>query len=160
MPNITIRPAVPEDTGLILTFIRALAEYEHMADQVCATEELLADWIFAKNKAKVNLAFCDGVPAGFTLYCFNFSTFLGRAGIWLEDLFVLPEYRGQGIGLSLMRTLAREAVEGGFGRFEWSCLDWNTPSIEFYKRLGAVAMDEWTTYRLTGEALVKLAEGK
>ncbi|MBR4960630.1 MAG: GNAT family N-acetyltransferase, partial [Clostridia bacterium] len=85
MSNITIRPAAPEDTGLILTFIRALAEYEHMEDQVCATEELLADWIFTKGKAKVNLAFCDGVPAGFTLYCFNFSTFLGSAGIWLED---------------------------------------------------------------------------
>ncbi|MBQ8401563.1 MAG: GNAT family N-acetyltransferase, partial [Clostridia bacterium] len=121
---------------------------------------LLRDWIFEKRKAKVNLAFCDGAPAGFTLYCFNFSTFLGRAGIWLEDLFVLPEYRGQGIGLSLMRTLAREAVDGGFGRFEWSCLDWNTPSIGFYKQLGAVAMDEWTTYRLTGDALIKLAEGE
>ena len=148
MPDIRIRPAVPEDIPLILSFIRALAEYEHMEDQVVATEELLTDWIFKKEKAKVNLAFCDGEPAGFTLYCFNFSTFLGRAGIWLEDLFVLPKYRSRGIGLSLMKTLAAEAAEGGYGRLEWSCLDWNTPSIEFYKRLGAVAMDEWTTYRI------------
>lgn len=158
MSEITIRSAAPEDVPLILSFIRALAEYEHMEDQVVATEDLLTDWIFRKEKAKVNLAFWNGVPTGFTLYCFNFSTFLGRAGIWLEDLFVLPEYRGRGIGLSLMKALAKEAVDGGYGRFEWSCLDWNTPSIEFYKRLGAVAMDEWTTYRLTGEALEKLAE--
>ena len=158
MSEIMIRPAAAEDVPLILSFIRELAAYEHMEDQVVATEALLADWIFAKEKAKVNLAFYDGEPAGFTLYCFNFSTFLGRAGIWLEDLFVLPQYRGKGIGLSLMKAIAKEAVEGGYGRFEWSCLDWNTPSIEFYKRLGAVAMDEWTTYRLTGDALKALAE--
>ena len=160
MSNLIIRPAAPEDCGLILTFIKALAAYEHMEDDVCATEELLREWIFEKNMAKVNLACWDGKPAGFTLYCHNFSTFLGRAGIWLEDLFVLPEYRGRGIGLSLMRALAKEAVDGGFGRFEWSCLDWNKPSIEFYHRLGAVAMEDWTTYRLTGDALVELAEGK
>ena len=158
MSEMTIRPAVPEDIPLILSFIRELAAYEKMEDQVIATEELLTEWIFEKGKAKVNLAFWEGEPAGFTLYCFNFSTFLGRAGIWLEDLFVLPQYRGRGIGLSLMKALAKEAVDGGFGRFEWSCLDWNSPSIEFYKRLGAVAMDEWTTYRLTGDALKKLAE--
>ena len=160
MSEMTIRPAVPEDIPLILSFIRELAVYEKMEDQVIATEELLGEWIFEKGKAKVNLAFWGGEPAGFTLYCFNFSTFLGRAGIWLEDLFVLPEYRGRGIGLALMKTLAKEAVDGGYGRFEWSCLDWNSPSIEFYKRLGAVAMDEWTTYRLTGDALTKLAEGE
>lgn len=158
MSDIRIRPAVPEDIPLILSFIRELAAYEHMEDQVVATEELLTEWIFTKEKAKVNLAFCDGVPAGFTLYCFNFSTFLGRAGIWLEDLFVLPQYRGRGIGLTLMKTLAREAADGGYGRLEWYCLDWNSPSIAFYKRLGAVAMDEWTTYRLTGDALTQLAE--
>jgi len=158
MSAITIRPAAPEDISLILSFIRELAIYEHMEDQVVATEELLTDWIFTKGKAKVNLAFWNGEPAGFTLYCFNFSTFLGRAGIWLEDLFVLPRYRGRGIGLTLMKTLAKEAAEGGYGRLEWSCLDWNEPSIAFYKRLGAVAMDEWTTYRLTGEALKTLGE--
>ena len=158
MSHITIRPAEPKDTALILSFIRALAGYEHMEDQVVATEELLTEWIFTREKAKVNLAFWDGEPAGVTLYCFHFSTFLGRAGIWLEDLFVLPEYRGRGIGLTLMKTLAKEAVDGGFGRFEWSCLDWNSPSIEFYQKLGAVAMDEWTTYRLTGDALMRLAQ--
>ena len=158
MSAITIRPAAPEDIPLILSFIRELAIYEHMEDQVVATEELLTDWIFTKGKAKVNLAFWNGEQAGFTLYCFNFSTFLGRAGIWLEDLFVLPRYRGRGIGLTLMKTLAKEAAVGGYGRLEWSCLDWNEPSIAFYKRLGAVAMDEWTTYRLTGEALKTLGE--
>ncbi|MBR4962246.1 MAG: GNAT family N-acetyltransferase [Clostridia bacterium] len=160
MSEMTIRPAVPEDIPLILSFIRELAVYEKMEDQVIATEELLTEWIFAKGKAKVNLAFWEGKPAGFTLYCFNFSTFLGRAGIWLEDLFVLPEYRNRGIGLALMKTLAKEAVDGGYGRFEWNCLDWNSPSIEFYKRLGAVAMDDWTTYRLTGDALMKLPGGR
>jgi len=159
MSEMTIRPAVPEDIGLILSFIRELAVYEKMEDQVIATEELLTEWIFTKGKAKVNLAFWESRPAGFTLYCFNFSTFLGRAGIWLEDLFVLPEYRGRGIGLALMKALAKEAVDGGYGRFEWNCLDWNSPSIEFYKRLGAVSMDDWTTYRLTGDALKALAGG-
>jgi GNAT superfamily N-acetyltransferase len=119
MSEMTIRPAVPEDIPLILSFIRELAAYEKMEDQVIATEELLTEWIFEKGKAKVNLAFWEGEPAGFTLYCFNFSTFLGRAGIWLEDLFVLPQYRGRGIGLSLMKALAKEAVDGGFGRFDF-----------------------------------------
>ncbi len=165
MANIMIRPATPEDVGTILSFIHELAVYEHMEDQVVATEALLREWIFEKGMAKVNLAFVEdesagfGKPAGFALYCHNFSTFLGRAGIWLEDLFVLPQYRGQGIGLALMRALAKEAVDGGFGRLEWSCLDWNKPSLDFYqKRLGAAPMDEWTTQRLTGDALRKLAE--
>lgn len=165
MANITIRPATPEDVGTILSFIHELAVYEHMEDQVIATEALLQEWIFTKGMAKVNIAFvedestCMSKSAGFALYCYNFSTFLGRAGIWLEDLFVLPHYRGQGVGLSLMRALAKEAVDGGFGRLEWSCLDWNKPSLDFYhKRLGAVPMDEWTTQRLTGDALRALAE--
>lgn len=177
MANITIRPATPEDVGTILSFIHELAVYEHMEDQVIATEALLQEWIFTKGMAKVNIAFVEdestciskstcmsksagfGGPVGFALYCYNFSTFLGRAGIWLEDLFVLPHYRGQGVGLSLMRALAKEAVDGGFGRLEWSCLDWNKPSLDFYhKRLGAVPMDEWTTQRLTGDALRALAE--
>ena len=158
MTEMTIRPAVPADIPVIMSFIRALAVYEKMEDQVVATEELLTEWIFEKGIAKVNLAFWAGEPAGFSLYFLNFSTFLGRAGIWLEDLFVLPEYRGRGIGLALMKTLAKEAVDNGYGRFEWNCLDWNSPSIGFYKGLGAVAMDGWTTYRLTGDALKKLAE--
>lgn len=177
MANITIRPATPADIGTIFSFIQELAAYEHMEDQVIATEALLQEWIFTKGMAKVKLAFVEdeaactskatccgnpagfGKPAGFALYCYNFSTFLGRAGIWLEDLFVLPQYRGQGIGLSLMRALAKEAVDGGFGRLEWSCLDWNQPSLDFYqKRLGAVPMDEWTTQRLTGDTLRALAE--
>lgn len=171
MATIQICPATPADIPTILYFIRELAAYEHMENDVVATEELLREWIFEKGMAKVNLAFVEDVPiesgkpagfrkpAGFTLYCYNFSTFLGRAGIWLEDLFVLPEYRGQGIGLSLMRTLAKEAVDGGFGRLEWSCLDWNTPSLDFYhKRLGALPLEEWITQRLTGDALRELAE--
>lgn len=159
MAHIQIRPATPEDIPIIYHFIYELAVYEHMENEVVATGELLSEWIFEKGMAKVNLAFVDNEPAGFTLYCYNFSTFLGRAGIWLEDLFVLPKFRGQGIGLALMRALAKEAVDGGFGRLEWSCLDWNTPSLDFYhKRLGAIPMDEWTTQRLTGDALRKLAE--
>lgn len=165
MAHIQIRPATPADIPTIYHFIYELAVYEHMENEVVATEELLSEWIFEKGMAKVNLAFVDdepagfSEPAGFTLYCYNFSTFLGRAGIWLEDLFVLPKFRGQGIGLALMRALAKEAVDGGFGRLEWSCLDWNTPSLDFYhKRLGAIPMDEWTTQRLTGDALRKLAE--
>lgn len=159
MAHIQIRPATPADIPTIYHFIYELAVYEHMENEVVATEELLSEWIFEKGMAKVNLAFVDDEPAGFTLYCYNFSTFLGRAGIWLEDLFVLPKFRGQGIGLALMRALAKEAVDGGFGRLEWSCLDWNTPSLDFYhKRLGAIPMDEWTTQRLTGDALRKLAE--
>lgn len=159
MAHIQIRPATPEDIPTIFHFIYELAVYEHLENEVVATEELLNEWIFEKGMAKVNLAFVNDEPAGFTLYCYNFSTFLGRAGIWLEDLFVLLKFRGQGIGLALMRALAKEAVDGGFGRLEWYCLDWNTPSLDFYhKRLGAIPMDEWTTQRLTGDALRKLAE--
>ena len=156
MPDITYRPAERGDIELIMKFIRDLAEYEKLADQVVADAGVLADWLFEKRVAKVVFALCDGVEAGFALYFHNFSTFLGRAGIYLEDLDVRPEYRGRGLGLGLMRYLARECVQLGCGRLEWSCLDWNRPSIDFYLALGAVPQSEWTTYRLTGEALAAL----
>ena len=156
MPDITYRPAERGDIELIMKFIRDLAEYEKLADQVVADAGVLADWLFEKRVAKVVFALCDGVEAGFALYFHNFSTFLGRAGIYLEDLYVRPEYRGRGLGPGLTRYLARECVQLGCGRLEWSCLDWNRPSIDFYLALGAVPQSEWTTYRLTGEALAAL----
>ena len=153
----TFRFAQPEDCQLILTFIRGLAEYEHLADEVVATPQLLHEWIFKKKKAEV-LFICDqGTEVGFALFFHNFSTFLGRAGIYLEDLFVLPEHRGRGCGGALLRRLARIAKERGCGRLEWSCLDWNRPSIQFYLSLGARPMEDWTCYRLTGETLDKAA---
>ena len=153
----TFRFATEEDCSRILGFIRALAEYEKMADQVVATEELLREWIFEKKKAEV-LFVCDGeTEAGFALFFHNFSTFLGRAGIYLEDLFVLPEYRGKGYGKALLEKLAQITAERGCGRLEWACLDWNRPGIDFYLSLGAVPMDEWTTYRLTGATLDETA---
>lgn len=158
MANCTFRAAVPGDEVLILDFIRQLAVYERMEDQVVATPELLTEWIFEKQKAEVVFAEVDGQPVGFTLFFHNFSTFLGRAGIYLEDLFVLPGHRGKGYGKALLCNLARIAVERGCGRLEWSCLDWNKPSIDFYtKRMQAVPMDEWTVYRLTGETLLAAA---
>ena len=154
----TIRPAEEKDCGIILEFIRGLAEYERMSDQVVATEELLREWIFEKKKAEVLIA-CEGEkPAGFALFFHNFSTFLGRAGIYLEDLFVFPEYRGRGYGRALLKRLAQITVERGCGRLEWACLDWNKPSIDFYLSLGAVPMEDWTVYRLTGDTLNAMAE--
>lgn len=152
-----IRSATPADVALILRLIRALAIYEKMEDQVVATEELLNEWIFEKQIAKVLIAEVDGIPVGFALWFHNFSTFLGRGGIWLEDLFVEPEYRGKGIGKQLLAHLAAYAVEHGCGRLEWCCLDWNEPSIRFYRSLGAVPMNDWTTYRVSGETLDTLA---
>ena len=152
------RYAVPEDAGIILNFIKELATYEHMLDDVVATEELLKEWIFEKGKAEVIFALKDGKEVGFALFFHNFSTFLGRAGIYLEDLFVLPQYRGKGYGKGLLSTLAKITVERGCGRLEWSCLDWNKPSIDFYLSLGAVPMDQWTIYRLAGETLKKMAD--
>ncbi|MCR4707301.1 MAG: GNAT family N-acetyltransferase [Clostridiales bacterium] len=154
----TFRFAEEADCSLILSFIRQLAIYEKMSDQVVATEELLRDWIFKKKKAEV-LFISDGErEIGFILFFHNFSTFLGRGGIYLEDLFVLPEYRNRGYGKALLKELARIAVERGCGRVEWSCLNWNRPSIDFYLSLGAVPMEDWTTYRLTGETLGALAK--
>lgn len=154
----TFRFANKEDCRLILTFIRQLAEYEKMLDRVVATEELLREWIFEKKKAEVLFVCEDGKELGFALFFHNFSTFLGRAGIYLEDLFVVPEYRGKGYGKALLKKLAQITVERGCGRLEWACLDWNQPSIEFYRSLDAVPMDEWTTYRLTGDTLLKMAK--
>ena len=152
------RFATEKDCALILEFIRLLARYEKMTDQVTATEEMLREWIFNKRQAEVLFALEDGKEAGFALFFHNFSTFLGRSGLYLEDLFVLPEYRGKGLGKALLGKLAQIAVERGYGRMEWSCLDWNRPSIDFYLSMGATAMDEWTTYRLTGDSLRRLAE--
>ena len=152
------RFAGKEDVGKILHFIKVLAEYEKMSDQVVATEELLEKWIFEEKKAEVLFALLDGKEVGMALFFHNFSTFLGRAGIYLEDLIVLKEYRGLGLGKGLLNQLAKLTVERGCGRLEWSCLDWNQPSIDFYRSLGAVPMDEWTVYRLTGDALQKMAE--
>ena len=158
MENLTYRFAEEKDVAVILEFIRELAEYEKMLDDVIADEKLLKEWIFDKKKAEVILAEVDGKEAGFALFFHNFSTFLGRAGIYLEDLFVKPEFRGKGIGKGLLKQLAKITVERGCGRLEWSCLDWNKPSIDFYISLDAKPMDEWTVYRLTGETLRKMAE--
>lgn len=158
MQQFTIRQATTEDVHIILSFIKELAEYENMSEQVVATEELLKEWLFEKKKAEVLLAMEGNTTVGFALYFYNFSTFLGRAGIYLEDLFVKKEYRGRGYGKALLKELARIAVSQGFGRLEWCCLDWNQPSIDFYLSLGAVPMDDWTQYRVTGDTLKKLAE--
>lgn len=158
MKNFTIRQAERKDCAKILSFIKALAEYENMLDEVVADEALLEEWIFDKQKAEVIFAVENGKEVGFALFFHNFSTFLGRAGIYLEDLFVLPECRGKGYGKALLKKLAAIAVERGCGRLEWSCLDWNQPSIDFYLSLGAKRMDDWTTYRMAGEALKEFGE--
>ncbi len=157
MKQTEFRPAEPQDAGLILQFIKELAAYEKMSDLVVADEDLLREWVFEKQKAEVIFALEDGVEVGFALFFHNFSTFLGRAGIYLEDLFVKPAYRGRGHGKALICELARIAVERGCGRLEWSCLDWNQPSIDFYLALGAEQMQEWTTYRLAGDSLQRVA---
>jgi len=157
MAELTFRYAAEEDCGTILRFIKELAEYENMSDDVIATEELLKEWIFEKKRAEVILPCEDGKPVGYALFFHNFSTFLGRAGIYLEDLCIMPEYRGKGYGKATLKKLAQITVERGCGRLEWCCLDWNQPSIDFYLSLGAQALDEWTTYRVTGDTLKKLA---
>ncbi len=153
MNELSFRFTVPDDTPLILRFIRLLAEYEKMADLVTATEEELRRQLFEEKKAEVIFAVLDGKEIGFALFFHNFSTFLGRSGLYLEDLYILEEYRGKGYGKALFRELARVAVERGCGRFEWWCLDWNLPSIEFYRSMGARPMDEWTVYRIDGDTL-------
>ncbi len=154
-----LRPATIDDVPLILQFIRALAEYERMLDDVVATEDMLRETLFGvRPAAEVILCFEGELPAGFALFFHNYSTFRGRPGIYLEDLYVRPEFRGRGYGKLLLATLARLCVERNCARLEWSVLDWNTPSIDFYKSLGAVPMDEWTVYRLTGEQLEQLAK--
>lgn len=158
MKQLTFRYAEERDTAVILRFIRELAEYEKMLDEVVATEDLLREWIFEKKKAEVLFALEDGEEVGFALFFHNFSTFLGRAGIYLEDLYVKPEKRGMGYGEALLKKLAQTAVERGCGRLEWWCLDWNRPSIDFYLSLGAEPMEDWTVYRIAGDTLQKLAE--
>ena len=158
--SLTFRKARREDTPLILQFIKELADYEKMLDQVVADEATLEHWLFDKEKAEVIFALEEGREVGFALFFHNFSTFLGRAGIYLEDLFVLPEERGHGYGKALLKHLAHIAVERGCGRLEWWCLDWNKPSIDFYRALGAEPMDDWTVYRLAGPTLTALAEAE
>ena len=145
------------DTPLILQFIRELADYEGMLSEVVADEATLKEWIFRKQKAEVLFVLADGREVGFALFFHNFSTFLGRAGLYLEDLYVKSEYRGRGYGKAILKKLAAIAVERGCGRLEWWCLDWNRPSIDFYLSLGAQPMEDWTVYRITGDTLTSLA---
>ena len=154
------RFATEKDADTILFFIKCLAEYENMSDLVVSDPQLLREWIFERKKAEVIFAECEGKVVGFALFFHNFSTFLGRAGLYLEDLFVLPEYRGRGFGKGLLRKLAQIAVERECGRFEWVCLDWNKPSIDFYLSLGAEPQSDWTIYRLDGDRLKGFAAGK
>ena len=154
----TFRFAGRGDVALILQFIRDLADYEGLLDEVVATPELLEEWLFDRQKAEVLFVCENGEEVGFALFFHNFSTFLGRAGIYLEDLYIKPEKRGKGYGKALLKKLAALAVERGCGRLEWWCLDRNKPSIDFYKAMGAEAMDEWTVYRVAGEGLNALAE--
>ena len=157
MSQVEFRRAEEKDAALILRFIRELAAYEKLAGQVVATEALLREWIFEKKKAEVLFPMEEGEEVGFALFFHNFSTFLGRAGLYLEDLYIRPEHRGKGYGKATLQKLAQIAVERGCGRLEWSCLDWNQPSIDFYLSLGAEPMEEWTVYRLTGDTLTQMA---
>lgn len=150
------RFAEAQDVSLILEFIKELADYEKMLSEVVATEELLRHWIFEEKKCEVIFALEGSKEVGFALFFHNFSTFLGRAGIYLEDLYVKPEYRGRGYGKGLLKTLGQIAVNRGCGRLEWWCLDWNQPSIDFYRSMGAKPMTDWTVYRIAGPRLQEL----
>ena len=152
----TIRQAERRDVPLLLEFIRGIAKYEHLEHEVVATAETLEAEMFDHHWAEAVFAVVDGREVGFALYFFNFSTFVGHSGLYLEDLFVWPEYRGKGYGKALLLHLAAIARERKCGRMEWTCLDWNQPSIDFYLSLGAVPMNDWTIYRLDAEALEKL----
>ena len=159
VPNFVIRFAEEEDTALVLSFIKGLAAYEKLSHEVTATEDLLRQTLFGNRQvAEVIIGEYHGDPVAFALFFHNYSTFLGRPGIYLEDLFVKPEMRGLGFGKALLAYLAKLATERQCGRVEWSVLDWNSPAIRFYQKLGAVAKDEWTVHRLTGEALDRLAK--
>lgn len=152
-----IRDAVPADAALIVEFIEALAEYERLSHEVLATEAEIARDLFGPSpRVFCEIAEWEGQPAGFALWFYSYSTFLGRHGIWLEDLFVHPEFRGEGIGKALLRSLAQRCVREGLGRFEWAVLEWNRPSIDFYVGQGAIFMDDWRRCRVTGEALRRL----
>lgn len=153
-----IRFAEEKDVHLILEFIKELADYEKLLDEVVATEDILRESLFVRKAAEVVIGEYKGKPIGFALFFHNFSTFLGKPGIYLEDLYIRPEMRGRGYGKSLLSFLAKLGLERNCGRFEWWCIDWNQPSIEFYKSIGAKPMDEWTVYRLHGNALTELAE--
>ena len=156
--SLQIREAAEADVPVILWFIRQLAEYERLLHEAVMTEETLRESLFgSRRSAEVLLAYYDDKPVGFAVFFHNFSTFLGKPGLYLEDLFVIPEMRGKGFGKALLSRLAKIACDRNCGRFEWAVLDWNTPSIEFYKKLGAVPMEEWTIFRVTGDALKKLA---
>lgn len=157
LEGFTIRFAQENECPLILQFIKELADYENLLGEVVATEEILKESIFVKKKAQVVFGELNGVPVSFALFFNNFSTFLGRAGVYLEDLYVKPEYRNKGIGKIMLAFLGKIAKDNNYGRVEWWCLDWNTSSIEFYKKMGAIPMDEWTVFRVTGENLEKLA---
>ena len=156
--NLKIRETSEDDCGLILSFIKEIAEYEKLLEEVVATEETLKESIFNNNRAEVVIVELDGKAVGYALYFYNFSTFNGKSGLYLEDLFIKKEFRGRGIGKEVFKFLGKKAKEEGCKRMEWSCLDWNEPSIKFYKSLGAVAMDEWTVYRLTEKEINKLSE--
>ncbi len=160
MSEVTFRYANEADTGLVLEFIKGIAAYEKMSDEVVATEELLHEWMFEKKLVEVIFAEAEQDTVGFALFFQNFSTFVGRAGLYLEDIFVKPEYRKKGYGKAIFQKLAQIAVERGCQRFEWVCLDWNQPSIDFYRSMGAVPMDQWTIYRLSGDGIKKAAEKK
>ena len=158
MDGLWFKQAEEADVPVILEFIRELAEYEHMSEEVVATEALLKEWLFKKQAAEVMFAMMDETEVGFALYFGNFSTFLSRGGIYLEDLYVKEEYRGRGFGKALLKQLARLALSRNCGRLEWACLDWNQPSIDFYLSLNAHPQSDWTTYRLTGQTLKALAD--
>lgn len=155
-PEVTFRVAEEKDIALILRFIHDLARYEKMEDLVVADEVTLSDQLFRLHHAEVHFILEDGKEVGFALFFHNFSTFLGRAGLYLEDLFVMPEYRGHGLGTAMFRHLGEICRERGYGRFEWWCLNWNEPSIRFYKSMGAEAMTDWTVFRIAGDTLQNL----
>lgn len=157
MPKLNIRPAQPNEAGLILEFIKKLAEYERCSDEVVADEQTIYQSIFVEKAAEVVFAEEDGVVIGFALFFHNFSTFVGRKGLYLEDLFIIPEKRGLGYGKAILKYLARIAVERNCGRMEWICLDWNAPSLAFYRSIGAIPMDEWTVQRMTEDVMKRFA---
>lgn len=158
LKNFNLRFATEADLPLILNFIKELADYEHLIDQVTATEDVLRDSLFVRKAAEVIIGEYNGKPVSFALFFHNFSTFLGKPGIYLEDLYVKPELRGKGLGKLMLSFLAKLAVDRDCGRLEWWCLDWNHSSVQFYKSMGAVPMDEWTVFRVCDQALVDLAK--
>lgn len=158
LENFKLRTTEEKDVPLILSFIKELAEYEKMSNDVIATEEVLRESLFKRKVAEVIIGEFNNQPVAFAVFFHNFSTFVGKPGIYLEDLYVKPEMRGKGIGKLILSYIAKLCVERNCGRLEWACLDWNEPSIKFYKKMGAVPMDEWTVYRVSDNALTELAD--